>query len=153
MKASPENLPGQLFLPFRRERFVKRLHPRIIHVTALRRLVYTGGIIQISRDQFFAEKKGGIRVLRQIMIADPELTGIVEAALSVESDVPLKQNCTVTESCRFLQRMIQQGLAVTLSLQFRCDPDVSPSYPLISFINFLSFICSFVMCFPSWNSA
>ena len=52
-----ENLSRQAQFFLRRKIPVEVLHVLIIHIAALRRPVYAGDTVQISRDQLFAESE------------------------------------------------------------------------------------------------
>ena len=61
------------------EAFVKGFHIGVVYVVALRRLVHAGDAVQIAGDQFFAEEEGIVCALRQIVVANAEASGVVEA--------------------------------------------------------------------------
>ena len=82
-----ENLSRESQLLLRGKVFVKFLHVRVVHIVALRGLIYAGNTVQIPGDQLPAEEERVIRPLRQIVIADTEVPGIIKAALPVEADV------------------------------------------------------------------
>ena len=95
-----ENLPRQLQFLLGRESFVELFNVRILHIISLRRLVYTGDAVKISMNQFLAEEERVIRAFRKVVVANAKLTGIGKAALAVETDITLKQNSAIAESCQ-----------------------------------------------------
>ena len=52
-----ENLPGQFQFFFGREQPVEFLNLAVIHIVALRSLINSRNIIEITRNQFLAEKE------------------------------------------------------------------------------------------------
>ena len=87
-----ENLSRQFQLFLRGKAFVEFLDIGIVHIIALRRLIDARDVIQVPRNQLFAEEEGRIRVFRQIVIPDSKPAGIIEAAFAVKIDIPLKQS-------------------------------------------------------------
>ena len=76
--------PRKLQLHLRRKTPVKFLNIFVADVVSLRGLVNASDTAEISRDKRPAEKERVIRILRQIVMADAEVSGIVKAAFSGE---------------------------------------------------------------------
>ena len=67
-----ENLFGQFQLYFGREALVELLDISIINIIPLRRLINTSNAVQISWNQFLAEKKGIVNTLRKVVVTNTE---------------------------------------------------------------------------------
>ena len=66
----------------------------------LRGTVHPGDVVQVAGDQLPAQEEGGIRPLRQVMVADAELPGIGKAAFAVEQERPDSQRFScLTPTC------------------------------------------------------
>ena len=87
-----ENLSRKFQLLFSRKSFVEFFNIGIFHIITLRGPVNPGDAVKISRNQFLTQEKRIIFALRQIMVTDTEVSGIIKTALSVKHDIAFEKN-------------------------------------------------------------
>ena len=121
MTSKLPELTGQPEFLFGRECFVKFFTFLFIYEITRRRPILPCYSFQIPWNEFLAEEEGSIFALRKAVVSDAEFRGISKSALAIKVDVPLETDCPEAHLRGFSKAVIQQSLAIPLTLEIGVD--------------------------------